>query len=291
MMITKDGFIAPHGGRLVDRKVPAEERHERLREAEELPKIPLEPRALSDLQMISTGVFSPLEGFMLREDYENVVEEMHLSNGLAWSMPVTLAVDEDTARTAKEGSEVALMNGGGEPVATMSLQERYRYDKEREASEVYQTTDEDHPGVAALYQQGDVLLGGEVELIQSPDRGLFPRHYYEPEELLALFAKKGWRRVVGFQPGTRSTGRTSTSRRAPLRPWTGSCSTPSSARPNQTTSPRTSGCALTKPSWSDTIPKNVPYWRCSRRRCAMRGPGRRSFTPSAARTTAAPTSS
>ncbi len=199
MMITQDGFIAPHGGHLVDRKVPAEERHERLRETEELPKVFLEPRALSDLQMISTGVFSPLKGFMLQDDYTSVVEDVHLSNGLAWSMPVTLAVEEEVARSLQEDSVVALANGGGEPVATMLLQELYRYDKEWEAREVYRTTDEDHPGVAALYQQGDVLLGGDVELIQPPDRGSFPLHYYEPEELRTLFAKKGWKRVVGFQ--------------------------------------------------------------------------------------------
>jgi sulfate adenylyltransferase len=199
MMITKDGFIAPHGGRLVDRKVPAEERQERLREAAELPKVPLGPRALSDLEMISTGVFSPLEGFMAQDDYTNVVEEMRLSNGLVWSLPITLAVDEDTARTANEGSEVALTNGGGDPVATMLLRECYRYDKEREAREVYRTADEGHPGVAALYRQGDVLLGGEVDLIRPPDREPFPRHYYEPEELRTVFVKNGWRRVVGFQ--------------------------------------------------------------------------------------------
>src|SRR3954454_12333533 len=133
MMLTEDGAIAPHGGQLVDRKVPDEERQERLREAAELPKVSLEPRALSDLQMISTGVFSPLGGFMLREDYTSVVEEMRLSNGLAWSLPVTLSTDEDTARPLKEGGEVALVNGDGGPVATMLLEERYRYDKEREA--------------------------------------------------------------------------------------------------------------------------------------------------------------
>src|SRR5918997_1917728 len=117
-MLAESNAIAPHGGQLVDLTVPAEERHERLREAAELPKIPLKPRALSDLQMISTGVFSPVEGFMLQEDYTSVVEEMRLSNGLAWSMPVTLAVDEDTAQTLREGSEAALVTGGGEPGGT-----------------------------------------------------------------------------------------------------------------------------------------------------------------------------
>ena len=198
-MLTKNDVIAPHGGSLVDRTVPVEERQERLREAAELPKVFLGPRTISDLQMISTGVFSPLEGFMRKEEYESVVEDMRLTDGLAWSLPVTLASSEDTAHTLREGSEVALVDGDGEPVATMLLRERYRYDKEREARMVYRTTDQDHPGVNALYRQGDVLLGGEGNLLQAPDRGRFPLYYYDPRELRAAFAEKGWKRVVGFQ--------------------------------------------------------------------------------------------
>ena len=198
-MLTKNDVIAPHGGSLVDRTVPVEERQERLREAAELPKVFLGPRTISDLQMISTGVFSPLEGFMRKEEYESVVEDMRLTDGLAWSLPVTLASSEDTAHTLREGSEVALVDGDGEPVATMLLRERYRYDKEREARMVYRTTDQDHPGVNALYRQGDVLLGGEVNLLQAPDRGRFPLYYYDPREVRTAFAEKGWKRVVGFQ--------------------------------------------------------------------------------------------
>jgi sulfate adenylyltransferase len=198
-MLAQSNAIAPHGGQLVDRRVSDEERHERLREARGLTRLSLDPRALSDLQMISTGVFSTLEGFMERDDYESVLEDMRLASGLAWSMPVTLTAEAEAAKHLKEGSIVALVDSSGEPVATMLLGERYRYDKEREAHKVYRTTDKDHPGVANLYRQGDVLLGGEVELIQPPDRGPFPQHYYEPEELRALFAEKGWKRVVGFQ--------------------------------------------------------------------------------------------
>src|ERR687894_2675720 len=102
-MLQKEDSIVPHGGQLVDRTIPAEERNERLREAAELPKVALGPRAVSDLQMISTGVFSPLEGFMHKEEYESVVEDMRLTDGLAWSLPVTLASSEDTAHTLREG--------------------------------------------------------------------------------------------------------------------------------------------------------------------------------------------
>jgi sulfate adenylyltransferase len=148
--------------------------------------------------MISTGVFSPLTGFMVREDYEAVVGGMRLSSGLVWSMPITLAVGEDEA--ASVGEEIALTAGDAQVVATMLLEDRYSYDKEREAGEVYRTTDHDHPGVANLYRQGDVLLGGEVTLlVDDPNPRPFPRYYYEPAELRRRFAEKGWRKVVGFQ--------------------------------------------------------------------------------------------
>jgi sulfate adenylyltransferase len=198
-MLAESSTIAPHGGYLVDRRAPGEERGELIREALGLPRVPLDARTLSDLQMIASGVFSPLEGFMLREDYGSVVEDMRLANGLAWSMPVTLAVDENLARSLSEDSHVALVDGTGEPVATMFLRELYPYDRDREARQVYRTTDREHPGVDYLCRQGDVLLGGEIDLLQSPDRGPFPGYYYEPDELRKLLAEKGWKKVVGFQ--------------------------------------------------------------------------------------------
>jgi sulfate adenylyltransferase len=198
-MLAESNTIAPHGGTLVDRRAPGEERGELVREALGLPRVPLDARTLSDLQMIASGVFSPLEGFMLQEDYESVVEDMRLASGLAWSLPVTLSVGEETARSLREDSHVALVDGTGEPVATMFLRSRYPYDKEREALEVYRTTDREHPGVDYLYRQGDVLLGGEIDLLQPLDRGPFPGYYHEPHELRKLLAEKGWRKVVGFQ--------------------------------------------------------------------------------------------
>ena len=197
--VSDDGPIAPHGGRLVDRVVRPEEREERIREASGLPKVPLGPRTLSNLEMISTGVFSPLTGFMDRGTYDSVVEDMRLPDGTLWPLPVTLTVDEKRAGELSEGSEISLVDGAGEPVATMLLRERYRYDREREARLVYRTTDESHPGVAALYRRGDVLLGGDVTLLRPPDPGPFPGHYYTPRELRAAFHEKGWRRIVGFQ--------------------------------------------------------------------------------------------
>jgi len=198
--IIEQGTIAPHGGELVDRRVPAYERGERLAKAAELPRVLLGPRAISDLEMISTGVFSPLKGFLGRDDYESVVETMHLASGPVWSMPITLSASDDEANNVSEGGEVALVDGNDRIVATMLVTDRYGYDKEREAKNVYRTDDGNHPGVAALYAQGDTLLGGEVTLlVDEPNTRPFPGYYYEPRKLRALFAERGWKRVVGFQ--------------------------------------------------------------------------------------------
>ena len=190
----------PHGGTLVDRRAPEGEREERRLRASSLRKVKLGPRELSDLEMISTGVFSPLTGFMVRADYESVVEDMRLSNGLVWSMPITLSVSEIEANQVSDGEEIALTTGDGDIVATMIIEDRYAFDKEREALEVYRTTDHEHPGVAAVRRRDDTLIGGEVTLlVDEPNPRPFPAYYYEPHELRKTFVEKGWKKVVGFQ--------------------------------------------------------------------------------------------
>jgi sulfate adenylyltransferase len=192
--------IEPHGGELVDRLAPEEQRDELLRRAEGFTKVVLGPRALADLEMISTGVFSPLTGFMVSEDYESVVESMRLKNGLVWSLPITLPVSDEEAGDIRVGEEIALVDGTGRTLATMIVEDRYSYDKEHEAQQVFGTTSDEHPGVAAVYRQKDVLLGGEVTLlVDDPNPKPFPEYHYGPRELRKVFAEKGWKRVVGFQ--------------------------------------------------------------------------------------------
>ena len=159
---------------------------------------------------------------MLSDEYESVVEDMRLGSGLAWSLPVTVSVDEGQARELSENSEIALVDGTGEPVATMVVRELYGYDKEREARMVYRTTDADHPGVAAVYRQGDILLGGEVELLRPPDEGRFPATTTRRRSSGPPSLRRGGSGSSAFRPGTPFIGRTSTSRRAPSRRWTGS---------------------------------------------------------------------
>ena len=134
-VVSTERLIAPHGGALVDR---LGERPEGL---EGLEAVTLTPREVSDLDMIAVGALSPLEGFMEREDYERVIEDMHLAGGLPWALPVCLAVD-----SAPEGDVVALVDEGGRALGTLEVEDTFPYDKEREADLCFRTT-EDAPRV------------------------------------------------------------------------------------------------------------------------------------------------
>ena len=132
--------------------------------ASTLPQLEVGSRQLADLEMLAIGAYSPLRGFMTKADYLGSVNDMHLANGLPWSIPITLAVSTEQAAKLKEGTEVALVNTQRTLQAIMTIEERFGYDKQHEASHVYRTTDEAHPGVKVVYEQGDVLLGGPVRL-------------------------------------------------------------------------------------------------------------------------------
>jgi len=191
--------IPPHGGALVDRVLRGTIREAALERATAMKKIPLSPLAISDLELIAIGAFSPLSGFMTKADYEGVVGTMRLANGLVWSIPVTLPVPRQLADALTEGQEVALIELDGQILGILELAEKYTYDKEREAREVYRTTDEAHPGVARLYRQGEVLLGGDVWLLNRPSDAEFPELRHDPAQTRRMFAARGWRRIVGFQ--------------------------------------------------------------------------------------------
>ena len=188
--------IAPHGGRLIDRTVRGDEAKALRERASALPALRLSARQMSDLELIANGAFSPLEGFMTRAEYERVVEEMRLADGLPWSIPVTLAVDADAAPAV--GSEVALYALDGALRGALHVQEVYGYDKAREARNVYRTEDPTHPGVAAMLAQGDTLVGGPVIVLADEDRDSGP-YAFTPAQTRAMFAEKGWRTIVGFQ--------------------------------------------------------------------------------------------
>jgi sulfate adenylyltransferase len=191
-------LIAPHGGELVLNMASEAERVDLQERARGLPKVTVGSRQLADLEMLAIGAYSPLSGFMKRADYLGAVNDMHLENGLPWSVPITLSVTSEQAAGLKEGSQVALVNEQGTLQAVMLLEEKYGYDKQHEASKVYRTTEEAHPGVKVFYQQGDVLLGGHVRVVALPKQA-FAKYRFTPAQSRQQFTEKGWRRVVGFQ--------------------------------------------------------------------------------------------
>jgi sulfate adenylyltransferase len=191
-------LIAPHGGVLVDRTATAAEREEQSREARHLPTLELSERSVADLECIATGVYSPLEGFVGEEDYGSIVERMRLRNGLPWSIPVTLGATSAFAAGLAKGARIAL-GQGGRVLATMAVASVFRPDKSREAEAVYRTADAAHPGVAALYESGEVNLGGPVTLLEPVGHTDFAGFRLTPVETRAEFVRRGWSTVVAFQ--------------------------------------------------------------------------------------------
>jgi len=191
-------LIAPHGGELVLNMAGESERAELRERARSLPQVLVGSRQLADLEMLAIGAYSPLGGFMKRADYLGVVNDMHLANGLPWTVPITISTTSEQATALKEGSQVALVNEYGTLQAVMTVEEKYGYDKQHEASKVYRTTEEAHPGVKAMYQQGDILLGGPIRVVALQNQA-FAQYRYTPTQSRQLFVERDWKRVVGFQ--------------------------------------------------------------------------------------------
>jgi sulfate adenylyltransferase len=192
------GLIAPHGGELVLNMASEQEQAELRERSRSLPQVEVGSRQLADLEMLAIGAYSPLNGFMNRGDYLGSVDGMHLSNGLPWSVPITLPVGSRQAESLREGMQIALVNTHGALQAVMTIEEKFGYDKEHEASKVYRTTEEAHPGVKVLYQQGDVLLGGPVRVVALQNQA-FAQYRFTPTQSRQQFVERGWKRVVGFQ--------------------------------------------------------------------------------------------
>src|SRR6202521_5506578 len=192
-------LIRPHGGKLVNRMLEELEREKWLEKAKQMPSVKLNSRQLSDVELIAIGAFSPLTGFMGRKDYESVVDNQRLENGLPWTIPVTLAVSEENAKRVGTSSDIALTDDHAQVVAIMHLEEVYLYDREHEAQLVLQTTSDAHPGVGYLKSVGDQCLAGPISLLQRPDRGQFTNYLLDPKETRFLFEHRGWRTVVAFQ--------------------------------------------------------------------------------------------
>ncbi|WP_342434125.1 sulfate adenylyltransferase [Neobacillus sp. FSL H8-0543] len=182
----------PHGGKLIQAFDPYYDYTKLEKEIE------MDAIALSDLELIGVGLFSPLTGFLGKADYESVVANMRLADNTIWSIPVTLPVSYETAATLKAGEERKLVFNK-EVFGVIRVSEWYEPNLDKEALEVYKTEELAHPGVKRLYERGPVYVAGDVTLVKKPEKGVFGDVWLEPKETRALFAEKGWKTVVGFQ--------------------------------------------------------------------------------------------
>ncbi|MGZ5353999.1 MAG: sulfate adenylyltransferase, partial [Actinomycetota bacterium] len=198
--MTTDQTIAPHGGTLVDLLVADADRDKLTDEARHFPKVVVNPRELSDLEMLAVGALSPLTGFQGEADYRSILDSMHLVNELAWTIPVTLSLSDEEAKRIGGAEAVTLLSeDGGEPLAILEVSEVFRRDRERESQVVFGTQDPEHPGVAALDEAGDLCAAGELRVLRLPEHDDFLEYRLTPAQTRAEFAARGWSTVVGFQ--------------------------------------------------------------------------------------------
>src|SRR2546428_4471092 len=197
--MTQNDSIAPHGGSLVDLLVSRDEAEKLTREAGNHPKLAVNERELSDLEMLAVGALSPLTGFQSEAEHRSILESMHLTNGLPWTIPVTLSLTEDDVKRIGNAESVALSADGGAPIALVEVEAIYKRDREAEAKGVFGTDDIEHPGVKALYDAGDYCLAGPVRVLRLPSHDDFLEYRLTPAQTRAAFRERGWTRVVGFQ--------------------------------------------------------------------------------------------
>ena len=188
--------ISPHGGTLIN--CFANDINELSQEAKKLTSITVTKRVLCDLEMFAIGAFSPLNGFTGKKDYESIVENMRLSNGLIWPIPITLQVNKEIYETVKNQKKIALKDESGEIVAVLNLNEVYQPDLKKEAELVYKTTDVKHPAVKYLFEAGEYYLAGDIKLLKSTYTE-FPEYNLGCEGTRKIFAEKGWKQIVAFQ--------------------------------------------------------------------------------------------
>lgn len=183
--------IQPHGGKLINRLAEGQEREQLLEKAKNLVSIPVNAWTASDLDLIGVGAFSPLTGFMNEEDYLSVVNNMRLSSGIVWSIPITLAVTEETAASLAVGQSAALVGeSDGVIYGMIEVESIYKPDKKHEAVKVFKTDELAHPGVAKLFERPDVYVGGSVTVLNRPVPEKFNEYYFDPAETRKIFRGK-----------------------------------------------------------------------------------------------------
>lgn len=191
-------MIQPHGNTLVDRVVTSDRAETLRRTFDELPTIELDRNLLFDFSNIASGVYSPLEGFMSRNDFLKVINDLALESGTPWPLPIVLDIDTATANEIEPGQRAGLVGPESTPVGVMDIDDVYRYNEEDTCRELFGTVDEDHPGVRMIQEKGPFFVGGTIKGFEDalPRNG--PRDL-TPKESRVLFEQMDWETVVGFQ--------------------------------------------------------------------------------------------
>lgn len=193
-------FKEPHGGLLRELYLGEATAEKEKVKAMDFKSWDMTDRQLCDIELILNGAFSPLDGFLNRDDYQSVLGEMRLQSGLLWPIPINLDVTEQFAGSLSSGEHVALRDREGVIIAILKVQDIWKPDKREEAESVYQTQEESHPGVDYLFNRAhEVYLGGKLRGIEPPTHYDFRLLRDSPSELRGRFRKLGWRKVVAFQ--------------------------------------------------------------------------------------------
>jgi ATP sulfurylase len=186
-------LIEPHGGRLVHREAASAD----LNDIQRLPRLEIPERELMDCEQFGYGTYSPLQGFMIRETLESVLDIYRLPSGDVWTLPILLQINAEDANNIEFGDRVALTDDQGNVHAFIDVSEIYQYDLDRLALRMYGTADRNHPGVAGLMKRDNYFLGGDVTLVQPLESPI--RHYLlTPAQTRFIFTRLGWSQVVGF---------------------------------------------------------------------------------------------
>ena len=186
-------LIKPHGGDLVGRVLTGEPRQALIDALQTCPSVTLKPWEVADFEMIATGALSPLRGFMGLADYTSTLCDMRLADGLPWTIPVTLRVEE-----RPRADRFALRNSDGVLLGVIEVSDVFKGDRAEEARAIYRTEDTNHPGVRRLLDSGGYVVGGKIWLVDRV-RPAFPELALDPGDTRAAFAKREWRTIVGFQ--------------------------------------------------------------------------------------------
>lgn len=189
-------LIKPHGGTLINRMLNAREAGELKRAG--LPRIAVIDDFILDIEKIAIGAYSPLKGFMCKDDFSSVVHDLRMADGTPWSIPIFLPVDKRTAGSFSRGESIIITDQRGKDIAILKINEIFSFPKDKWIKKVYSTRDRAHPGVDKIYSLHDKLMGGDIFLINRP-RFKFEEYNLDPVETRQIMQERNWKTIAGFQ--------------------------------------------------------------------------------------------